>query len=189
MGKETGILVDYKPTPPPPPLPPTPDFQLAQRLVQSTEAVVTARWKNAVKLYYENLLKLASGEVAEENLGERVQSAVALLRKTPQAIALDLSEARSIVSARRWLASHDENVIKAQIVTEAQTIAKFDSQLQNAISQLRSRAAPHHARLGELQAVERGFIVNAATARGWDHWIEGRFEVSPENLDRARAAL
>jgi hypothetical protein len=187
LGK-TGLLTDVPPGPPPVVVPPTPDFQLAARLAQGVHDAAVSRWKLATKVYYAGLLALASGEKTEETLGEDFQNAVGLLRKTPEAIAADLAEARTIVSARRWLTEHDESKVRSQIATEARSIAQFDAQLQNAIAQIRSRAAPHHARLAELQAVERGFTNNAATARSWDHWIAGAFEVSPETLDRARSS-
>ena len=189
MARETGLMMDAPPGPAPALVEPPPDFQLAQRLVQNTAAAITRKCKEAVRVYYETLLKLAAGETTEDSLGDDFQRAIGLLRKSPGQIQADISEARKIISAKQWLSSHEEQSVKREITAVATKIAGYDKEIHDTIARVRSRAAPHHARLAELQRIEMSFTNNQYQAKAWDRWLEGRFEPAPETLDRIRNAL
>ncbi len=189
MPRTPGVFTDCPPGPAPALVQPPPDFQLAQRLVQRTTDAITGKCKAAVKMYYSSLLQLAAGETTEENLPPDFQQAIALLRKSPAQLQGDLAEARRIVGAKAWLARYDPAKNKAELTAAATRIAEFDEQLRREIARIRSAAAPFHERVGELQRAQFSLATNAAQARGWDHWLEGRFEPAPEILDRLRNSL
>ena len=189
MGRETGLMTDIPPSPEAVPVQPAPDFQLAARLVRDAEQRAVARYKNLVQAYYANLLRLASGEIAEEALPPDFQRAIALLRKSPSQIQADISESRRIVGAKAWLSTYDAAKNKAELTSVATQISKYDAEIQREIARIRSAAAPFHTKVAELQRAEFAVTHNTHQARSWDHWLEGRFEPDPQVLDRLKAAI
>ena len=189
MGRETGIFSDHPPGPPPLRAEPPPDFKLAARLVRDAEQRAVTRYTTIIGTYYASLLRLASGEVAEETLPPDFQRAVAVLRKSPGQIQADISEARKILAAQQWLAKYDPVKNKAELASVAAKISAYDAEIQREIARIRSAAAPFHKRAEELQRVEFSVTNNTYAAKAWDRWLEGRFEPDPEALDRIRGAM
>ncbi len=187
--RETGLLSDVPPPPAPAMAPPSTDLALATQLAQAAEQRAVAHYKSLVAGYYSAILKMANGGQPDADETARFQRALHLLRKSPQAIEQDLREARRILAAKAWLTSHSESDTRREIGIVAQKIAGYDGEIRDAISRVRSKAAPAHARLAELQRLEFSFPTNQAQARGWDHYIEGRFEPDPQVLDRIRGAM
>ncbi|MCL5769946.1 MAG: hypothetical protein M1588_01320 [Planctomycetes bacterium] len=134
-------------------------------------------------------MKMAGGAELDPDETPAFQRSLHLLRKSPQAIALDLSEGRKILAAKKWLSTYDAIKNKKELTAAATRIAEFDEQLRRVIGDIRNEAAPYHTKVTELQRNEFSVTHNAATARGWDHWLEGRFEPDPQALDRIRGAV